>query len=101
MYKLCQLKHFDEKLVLSSRMCRGTQHFWPSLPSVLLFCRETREYTSLNGEYLPLHHLQCPTCLEPCRPARFCSLCRQLCAVLWGRGHECPASPQGVQGVLR
>uniref|UniRef100_A0A8C6J3D1 Uncharacterized protein n=1 Tax=Melopsittacus undulatus TaxID=13146 RepID=A0A8C6J3D1_MELUD len=35
------------------RMCLGTQRFWPSPPSGLLFCRETREFTSSNGEFPP------------------------------------------------
>uniref|UniRef100_A0A8B9PT62 FERM domain containing 5 n=1 Tax=Apteryx owenii TaxID=8824 RepID=A0A8B9PT62_APTOW len=33
------------------RTCQETRRFWPSLPSVLLFCRETREFTSSNGEF--------------------------------------------------
>lgn len=33
-------------------MCQEMLHFWPSLLLDLLFCKEIRGSTSLNGEYL-------------------------------------------------
>lgn len=93
-------QQFAEKRLLSCRTCRGTRRFWPSPPSVLSFCRETREFTSSSGEFPPRRHPRCPARSERRRPARVCSLGCEMHAVLRGRGRECPTSPQGARGML-
>lgn len=41
-------------------MCQGMLRFWPSLLSGLLFFKETRGFTSLNGECLSSSTEQVP-----------------------------------------
>ncbi|EDL80010.1 similar to MGC14161 protein (predicted), isoform CRA_d [Rattus norvegicus] len=65
------------------KMCQGMLHFWPSLLSGLLFFKETRGFTSLNGECLSSSTEQVPH------------------ASLTGEGlwYPCPLSVMGSYGL--